>query len=1065
MSEAASNPSAVRAHLAVLEASGVFRDSTRHRRLLAFLVEATLKGEAGGLKEFVIAAEVWDRDVSFDPRIHSIVRVEVGRLRTRLERYYAGEGANEPLRFSIPVGGYRVLFDGNVAEGVPAAGSRTLRSAEDRFQLVEMLGRGGMGEVWKARDTRLDRDVAVKFIAEELTHDSTAVQLFEREARAAAAINHPNICAIYDIGERNGRPFLALELLAGDNLKRRLEAGAIAPDLLLTWAIEIADGLEAAHSAGIVHRDLKPANLFVTARGQAKILDFGLAKLRRDASRETVADGAAGTPGYMSPEQMRGEELDSRTDLYSFGAVLHEMATGRLRGKIPEPASPRTPLLPAELDRIVAKALEPDREVRYQHASDIRGDLKRLKRDSDSGRLAPSQVRAQPNRAHLPHRGWFIAAGAVAAAAMAAGAIYYVRAAHKFTGKNIVVLAEFSNTTGDPVFDGTLRQGLSAQLEQSPFLSLLSESRIAQTLPLMTQPKDAKLTASLARDVCRRTASSATIEGAISVLGSQYVLGLRAVNCRNGDLLAAEQLTADGKEQVLRVLGEAATKLRSKLGESLASVEKYDAPPESVTTGSLEALEAYSLGSHSMFAETNGALAIPRFEQAIRLDPNFAMAYGRLAVCYGSKGDAARSAENARKAYELRDRVSDRERFYLASHYEMFTTGNLEAARKTLESWAQNYPRDASPFSNLEKVYNTLGEHERALAAAQESFRLSPGAASAYRELLTGYIFLNRLGEAEAVAREARAHNLDFPILHAYLYQINFLRHDAEGMHKEAAVLRAKPAYANLMLDLESYSAASAGQFVRARDLTRQASEGAQRAQNDEDAASYLAEAAMSEAVAGNRDFAKRQALAALSLSKEKGKDVERMAGTALAMAGDTTGAARLAADLSQRFPEDTQVAITRAMIQAALLMNRGEGAKAIGALAAVAAYDLTGGDDTAASGYQRGQVLLAAHQGAPAVAQFRKVLEHPGVTRNFVAGALGKFGPRPSLRTDGRHGECALRLPDLSCRVEGRRPGSACTEASQNRVRETTAITCGGDRRSAPACAQWAILPVCQQK
>jgi eukaryotic-like serine/threonine-protein kinase len=1003
MSIGATNPTAVRTQLASLAASGAFRDSARHRRLLEFLVETTLKGEADGLKEFVIAAEVWDRNVSFDPRIHSMVRVEVGRLRTRLERYYAGEGAHDELRFSIPVGGYRVVFDGGVSHDATPTLAYSPSGTADRFQLLEMLGRGGMGEVWKARDTRLNRDVAVKFIAEALTHESAAVELFEREARAAAAISHPNICTVYDIGEREGRPFLAMELLEGVTLKRRLEVGTVSPDALLTWAIEIAEGLDAAHAAGIVHRDLKPANLFITTRGQAKILDFGLAKLRGEAragvaptGSESAGDGAhsgvAGTPGYMSPEQMRGETLDARTDLFSFGVVLYEMATGTLPGKTPEPASGRNPQVPAEMDRIVAKALEEDREVRYQHASDIRGDLKRLKRDSDSGRLAAASAREEPRGAARRHRGWFVLAGALAVAAMAAGIFFYSRPALKLTGKNMVVLAEFSNTTGDAVFDGTLRQGLSAQLEQSPFLSLLSESRIAQTMPLMTQPKDAKLTAALARDVCRRTGSTATIEGSISNLGSQYVLGLRAVNCRSGDLLAEEQVTAAGKEQVLKALGEAATKLRRRLGESLASVEKYDAPPESVTTGSLEALEAYSLGSHSMYVETNGASAIPRFEQAIRLDPNFAMAYGRLAVCYSSMGDTARAAESARKAYELRDRVSDRERFYLASHYEMFTTGNFEAARKTLELWAQNYPRDASPFSNLAKVYNTLGEHEKALAAAKESLRLTPGASAAYREVITAYIFLNRLTEAEAAAQEAQAHNLDFPILHAYLYQIDFLRHDPEGMQKEAAVVRAKPGYRDLMLDEESYSAASVGQFARARDLTEQAVQGAKRAQNTEDAASYLAEEAMAEAAAGNREFAKRQALAALALSKDKGKDIERMAGTALAQAGESNVAARLADDLAKRFPEDTQVAINRTMIEAAIFLNRGDPDKATHALAAIEPYELMG-DDTTSPAYERGQAFLAARQGAAAALEFQTILDHPGVMRNFVIGAVARLG------------------------------------------------------------------------
>jgi tetratricopeptide (TPR) repeat protein len=1001
MSPAATNPSAIRAQLASLAGSGAFRESARHRRLLEFLVETTLKGEADGLKEFVIAAEVWDRDVSFDPRIHSMVRVEVGRLRTRLERYYAGEGAHDELRFSIPVGGYRVAFDGGASESATPSAASSPSPAADRFQLVEMLGRGGMGEVWKARDTRLNRDVAVKFIAEELTQDTAAVELFEREARAAAAISHPNICTVYDIGEREGLPFLAMELLEGDTLKRRLEVGAISPDALLTWGIEIADGLDAAHAAGIVHRDLKPANLFITTRGQAKILDFGLAKLRFEAHADVAptgskaSDGAAlsgvaGTPGYMSPEQMRGEKLDARTDLFSFGAVLYEMATGGLPGEPLEAASGRNPQVPVELNRIVAKALEEDREVRYQHASDIRADLKRLKRDSDSGRLPSTSAQAEARGAAGRHRGWFIAAGCLALAAISAGVFFYSRPAHKLTGKNRVVLAEFSNTTGDGVFDGTLRQGLSAQLEQSPFLSLLSESRIAQTMPLMTQPKDAKLTASLARDVCRRTGSTATIEGSISILGSQYVLGLRAVSCRSGDLLAEEQVTAVRKEQVLKALGEAATKLRQRLGESLASVEKYDAPPESVTTGSLEALEAYSLGFHSLYAEANCAAAIPRFEQAIRLDPNFAMAYGRLGVCYGATGETARAAESSRRAYELRDRVSDRERFYLTSHYEMFTTGNLEAARKTLESWAQTYPRDYDPTANLEKVYLNLGEYQKALAAAQEPVRLVPGAAAPYGALATADIFLDRLDDAEAAVKEAQTRNLDSPVLHIYQYEIDFLRHDPEGMKKEAAVVKAKPGYGNMMLDLESFSAAYAGQFVHARDLTQQAEAAAKRALSNDDAAGYLAEEAMCEAVAGNREFAKRQAHVAAALSKDK--DVERLAGIALALSGDSNDAARLADDLSKRFPEDTQVGIGRTMIQAAIFLNRGDTGKAIEALAAIAPYELAG-DPATSPAYERGEVLLAAHQGAAAAVQFQKILDHPGVARNFVAGAMANLG------------------------------------------------------------------------
>jgi len=830
------------------------------------------------------------------------------------------------------------------------------------YRLIEELGVGGMGTVYRAEDLRLRRPVAVKVLTADLLAEPEALEWFKREARVAAALNHPNICTIHDVGDHHGRPYIVMELLEGEPLRDLLRGGALPREQVLDLGIGIAEALEAAHAQRVIHRDLKPANVFVSNDGRhAKVLDFGLPQLRGALTKPrqppafaegdttpsvaTLSGLGSRAPAYASPELARGEPLDERTDIFSFGAVLYEMTTGErafagttpaavydaILNHAPAPPTSLNPELPVELEAVITKALEKDREQRYPTSAGLAFDLRRIRRRLEGASSSTLELAALLRYRHAWRRSrGVLLAGLALLLLVAAGLVWRARLARApLSEKDFVLLADFVNNTGDPVFDLTLREALAVQLSQSPFLAIVPDDRVRETLRMMTRPADERLTHALAREVCERTGAKAVLEGQLDRIGTSYVATLEAKGCSAGESLAREQAQVDSKERVLRALGPMASSMRSQLGESLATVRQFDVPIEQATTRSLEALKAYALGL-AQRAKGDDFGAIPFLEHAVMLDPAFASAHSQLSAIFGGFGEPEERASHARLAYENRSHVSERERLYIEyQHYD--ATGDERRATEILEVWKQLYPRDYRAPNALAVSLNRFGQYDRAIEEALEAQRRNPEHPFPRSNLAYAYRGANRFAEARRTAEEAVARKTETLPLRRLLYQLAVMDGDRALADATLEWARGRPREFDL-IGAQAQAVAFLGQMARARPLYEKTIEMARSQGLLQVALGYASLAALTEAVYGDRAQAARQARAVLAAEPSVAPRLR--AAATLALAGEPEAAKAAIAAVKPSEADDLFVAkVHLPVAQASLFLARGEPARAIEAL------------------------------------------------------------------------------------------------------------------------------------
>jgi tetratricopeptide (TPR) repeat protein len=788
------------------------------------------------------------------------------------------------------------------------------------YQIESKLGEGGMGEVFRAVDTRLGRPVAIKFVHHQFS------ARFEREARAISSLNHPHICTLHDVGPN----YLVMELIEGETIAARLKSGPLQSDAAVHYASQIASALAEAHEHGIVHRDLKPGNIMLVKSG-VKVLDFGLASREGDEAI-TQSRMVIGTPAYMAPEQRDGKPADARTDIYSFGCVLYEMLTGE------RASSDRKPLPSNKLEKLVRRCLEPNPSRRWQSAVELASALQDLQSAAPSGIWRAITV--------------------VSLIALLIAAYFLLRPKARLTDKDTIVLADFTNSTGDPIFDGTLRQGLAIQLEQSPFLKVMDDQEVQGVLGRMNLSSSTRITNQVAHEICLREGAAATIDGAIASLGKSYVLTLQAIACQNGSTLAREQVQAADKEHVLNAVGSAATAMRVKLGEPGNTIQKLNRPLEEVTTPSLEALQSYSAG-YSDLAQGNFLAAIPLFERAIEIDPNFAMAYQFLGGALFTAGDKVGSTENAEHAFRLADRVSEYERSQIVLyHYD--TTGELDKEIDALQLGIRNFPRAGALMHNqLSLIYIDMGRYEDGLKEARESSALWPDADPGNRRQLDALICLDRLREAKEFAEKLRARGLDTTRVHQRFFELAYVEGDEAAISKEIQWFAGKPEE-YLSLGLQAANLNVHGRRSESRKWYQRAAESARRQRLPSVAAEYEEADARADAFSGICNTARKLGRPAL----------------ALAICGDATQAEKLAAETSKAFPKGTiWNAVQLPEIRATIAMNREEPGKSVELLLSALPYERS----YISSAYLRGLAYLRLHKGAEAVAEFRKIVNHKG--------------------------------------------------------------------------------------